>query len=90
MIWLARKKGIRGILYLTKAPKFAVASPTEKAKIVQKRNEKNSTGVFIINLKLFIRPNRTNDNSTRKSKIEFSIGRNNSEGTAYFPDKWSE
>lgn len=44
MTRLATKKGIAGILYRTKAPKFEVDKPTEKAKNKLNETQKNKSG----------------------------------------------
>ena len=48
---LETKKGIQGILSLTKEPKFEVASPTENAKKSENKTEKSNSGFSPISAK---------------------------------------
>lgn len=70
------KNGIHGILYLDKAPKFAVEAPTANPKTTVNTKHINNLGSLKMVLKNFLTPRRKKKLRIRKRKMAASIAEN--------------
>ncbi|OPZ15752.1 MAG: hypothetical protein BWZ05_02219 [Bacteroidetes bacterium ADurb.BinA245] len=70
------KKGIQGILYLDRAPKFAVEAPTARPNTTANTKLISNLGSLKIILKNFLNPRRKKKLRTRYRNINASIAEN--------------